>query len=144
VLPGSLAGSSGALAADTGGSSSDPEEVIREIKRRLDDAAGLVMSGSGDEAEVLLELAEAEALVELILDPAAGPVLSPPDAGAVEKSVDPVTLHEHAGSCCILALEAVVAVLTDPDGKDELLGSKLKTIRYLLPRYEQLVQEMED
>ena len=82
-------------------------------------------------------LDSAEADIDQILDGNQYPSLTPVDAGDVDPSVLPATLSEHASTCVELAQQAFDEMLIGP--KDhEVVGTKLKTIKALLPDYRAL------
>lgn len=82
-------------------------------------------------------LDSAEADIDQILDGNQYPSLTPVDAGDVNPAETPMTLSEHASKCVELAQQAFYEMLIGP--KDhEVVGTKLKTIKALLPEYRAL------
>ena len=82
-------------------------------------------------------LDSAEADIDQILDGNQYPSLTPVDAGDVDLAVFPMTLSEHASRCVELAQQAFNEMLIGP-GDNEVVGTKLKTIKALLPEYRSL------
>jgi len=137
------AGAVPAMATPDANGGGDYDETLAEIKRRLDEAAEEIINGRsaldlGGGMSVLDLIDAAEMFIEQILDPGQVPSLQPPDAGEIDDDVQPQGLGDYAMASCLMALDAVVAVRTDPDGSDELVGTKLRTIRNLLPEYRRL------
>jgi hypothetical protein len=136
-----------AFASDVGpvaNGGDDYDDTLEEMKRRLDEAAEEVFTGNwagdlGEGMSVFELINRAEERLELILDPSQEPSLDPPDAGEVDPHVQPVGLDEHAMACCVLALDAMIAARTDPEASYEIVGTKLRTIRSLLPEYRRLL-----
>ncbi|MCP3905103.1 MAG: hypothetical protein GY715_15875 [Planctomycetes bacterium] len=123
----------------------DYEGTLAEMKRLLDDAAAQIFQGNsaadlGDQMGVLDLIDEAEAMVSQVLDPGQAPSLNPPCAGEIDPDIEPQDLGEHAMACCVMAMEAVVAVRTAPQTSDEEVGTKLRTIQSLLPEYRRLAE----
>ena len=84
---------------------------------------------------IYLDLAEAD--IDQILDGYQYPSLTPVDAGDVDPTVFPVTLSEHASTCVELAQQAFDELLIGT-ADHEVVGTKLKTIKALLPEYRAL------
>lgn len=82
-------------------------------------------------------LDSAEADIDQILDGNQYPSLTPVDAGDVILAVTPMTLSELASRCVELAQEAFDELLIGP-ADHEVVGTKLKTIKALLPDYRAL------
>ncbi len=84
---------------------------------------------------IYLDLAEAD--IDQILDGNQYPSLTPVDAGHVILAETPMTLSELASRCVELTQQAFDEMLIGP--KDhEVVGTKLKTIKALLPEYRAL------
>ena len=118
----------------------DLENEAGELKRLLDDAAMAINGSTGPlvGSELILvskKLDRAEMIVEAILDPQQYPSLDPPDAGAVDPSVRPVTLWDHSMESCLLALAAHVELRDNPDFDPDFVGSQFRTIVALFPGY---------
>lgn len=84
---------------------------------------------------IYLDLAEAD--IDQILDGNQYPSLTPADAGDVDPTVLPLTLLEHARTCVELAKQASDELLI-PVANHEVIGTKLETIKALLPDYRAL------
>ena len=82
-------------------------------------------------------LDSAEADIDQILDGNQYPSLTPVDAGDVGPTASPLTLSECASTCVDLAHEAFYEMLIGP-ADHEAVGTKLKTIKALLPEYRSL------
>lgn len=82
-------------------------------------------------------LDSAEADIDQILDGDQYPSLTPVDAGDLDPTVFPLTLSEHASTCVELAQQAFDELLIGPRNH-EVVGTKLKTIKALLPEYRAL------
>lgn len=112
-------------------------EELEEIAEDLEDAKAIVGNQSGplnepDKSKVASHLNNAINVVDRILDPGQYPSLKATDAGSIAASVDPETLPEYAGDSHQLAQEALVEAKGAAD--DEVLGSRLKTIKNLIER----------
>ncbi|MCH8315395.1 MAG: hypothetical protein IIA64_05430 [Planctomycetes bacterium] len=81
-------------------------------------------------------LDSAEADIDQILDGNQYPSLTPVDAGHVILAESPTTLSEHASRCVALAQQAFDEMIGPAD--HEVVGTKLKTIKALLPEYRTL------
>ncbi len=81
-------------------------------------------------------LDSAEADIDQILDGNLYPSLTPVVAGDVDPAVSPATLSQHASSCVNLAQQAFDEMIGPAD--HEVVGTKLKTIKALLPDYRTL------
>ncbi len=90
-----------------------------------------------DTALLAIYLDSAEADIDQIFDGYQYPSLTPVDAGEVNLGVFPLTLSEHASRCVELAQQAFNEMLIGP-GDNEVVGTKLKTIKALLPEYRAL------
>jgi hypothetical protein len=116
----------------------DVIEELEEIAEDLEDAKAIVGNRSGppldepDKSTVAIHLDSAVNLIDRILDPGQYPSLEAPDAGSLDASVDPETLAEYAGDSHKLAQEALDEAKGAVD--DEVLGSRLKTIKNLIER----------
>ncbi|MEE8155513.1 MAG: hypothetical protein V3T53_11225 [Phycisphaerales bacterium] len=88
-----------------------------------------------DRLAVYLDAAEAD--IDQIFDGFQYPSLTPVDAGDVDPTVIPLTLSEHASTCVELAQQAFDELLI-PVANHEVIGTKLKTIKALLPEYRAL------
>ncbi len=84
---------------------------------------------------IYLDLAEAD--IDQILDGNQYPSLTPVDAGDVDPTVIPLMLSEHASTCVELAQQAFDEMLLGT-ADHEVVGTKLKTIKALLPEYRAL------
>ncbi len=95
--------------------------------------------GSGQIATATLAvyLNSAEADIDQILDGNQYPSLTPVDAGDIDPTVFPLTLSEHASTCVEAAQQAYDELLF-PVVNHEFVGTKLKTIKALLPEYRAL------
>lgn len=82
-------------------------------------------------------LDSAEADIDQILDGNQYPSLTPVDAGNVNPAETPMTLSELASRCVELAQQAFDELLIGP-ADHEVVGTKLKTIKALLPDYRAL------
>lgn len=82
-------------------------------------------------------LDSAEADIDQILDGNQYPSLTPVDAGHVILAETPMTLSELASRCVALAQQAFDELLIGP-ADHEVVGTKLKTIKALLPDYRAL------
>ncbi len=86
-------------------------------------------------------LDSAEADIDQVLDGNQYPSLTPVDAGDVDPTVFPLTLSEHASTSVELAQQAFDELLIGPTpapADHEVIGTKLKTIKALLPEYRAL------
>jgi len=118
------------------------EDELEDLKDDLEDSDDVTGSDPGPLSQqareaVSAHLDRAETRIARIQDPGTSPSLNPPDAGTIDASVTPQTLPEYADVCVALAGAAhVESTKAEPD--DDLIGTKLKTIRSLLPGYRHL------
>ena len=118
------------------------EDLIDEVEEWLKDAEKETGEAQGplsdpQKSQVASDLARAETKIDQIIDPLQSPSLDPPDAGSVDTSEDPSTLPEFADTCYALSTAAKVAVL-GPTPDYEVIGTKIKTIKELVPEYRNL------
>ena len=108
-----------------------------EVETETDATSGSRGQGlaNPDWLAIFLDLAEAD--IDQILDGLRYPSLTPVDAGDVDPIVFVLTLSEHARMSVELAQEAFDEMLIGP-GDHEVVGTKLKTIKALLPDYRAL------
>ncbi len=125
----------------------DVLDILDRLIRSLEDAEAeaQITAASGTRGQGLppnpdllaVYLDSAEADIDQILDGNQYPSLTPVDAGDLDPTVFPLTLSEHASTCVELAQQAFDEMLIGP--KDhEVVGTKLKTIKALLPDYRAL------
>ena len=88
-------------------------------------------------SQVADKLTHAEGIIDGILDPNKNPSLNPTDAGSVDRSVNPSTLPQNAQTCFDLAQQAH-AEAGQAAGDHQVIGTNIKTIKSLLPKYRQL------
>ncbi len=128
----------------------DMAVIIAALIKALEDAEeeaeeGQISATSGTSGQGLLPnpdwlavyLDAAEADIDQIFDGFQYPSLTPVDAGDVDPTVIPLTLSEHARTCVELAQQAFDELLI-PVANHEVIGTKLKTIKALLPEYRAL------
>ena len=121
------------------------DDLIRELGGLSDNAASAqaVVDQEGGQLdedsrrELQQYLERVEERIDTISNPNRSPSLDPPDAGSIDPTVNPTTLTEYADTCATLALEALLAALIDPIA-DEYVGTRIKTIKALLPEYRDL------
>ena len=109
-----------------------------DVETQIDATSGTRGQGlppNPDWLAIYLDLAEAD--IDQILDGNQYPSLTPVDAGDDDPAVLPLTLSEHASTCVDLAHEAFDEILVGP-ANHEVVGTKLKTIKALLPEYRSL------
>jgi hypothetical protein len=81
------------------------------------------------------QLDNAEALIDQVFNPVVAPNLTPVDAGNISLLFTPSTLADYAEQCIDLAQDAKDELVLHGDLFDHaLVGTKLKTIRYLTSR----------
>lgn len=121
------------------------EDLINDLtgtNNALAAALGIVAAAGGeidqtDRQLLAQKLDVAEEHIDRILDPTQSPSLSPSDAGSIDRSYKPSSLTDHASDCVELSTAALVAAMIDPI-PDEYIGTKIKTIKALLPEYREL------
>lgn len=124
----------------------DFEELLRRLIEALEDAeveaaegqmnvtSGTTGQGLPNPDWLAIYLDFAEADIDQIFDGNQYPSLTPVGSGDVDPIVFPLTLSEHASTCIELAQQAFDEISIGP--KDhEVVGTKLKTIKALLPVY---------
>jgi hypothetical protein len=115
-------------------------DLIDEIIDILNSADELVAGRSGPlpEADLITLdglLTTAVAKIDGVFDPTATPTLMPVDAGSINNSSTANTLPDYAAVCVDLIEEADAEVVANGENfSHHLVGSKLKTIRYLIIR----------
>ncbi len=137
---------SGQSLADTAGSEIGPVadliddliEILEDMVRDLEDGALAVGNNEGplDEPEksrVADDLDAALAGIDQILDGNQYPSLDPPDAGSIDADFDPQTLPDYATTGLKLAEDAVDEA-NSRIVNHKVIGSRLKTIEYLITR----------
>jgi hypothetical protein len=134
------ADASGNVAAPVPDHLEDLLEVLKKLKKDLEDANDLVDQGNArpdDPNPSGLDccLDDAEDIIDLILDPMRDPCLQPADAGAVDPSVAPTTLAEYADDCLALSTDAVDEAEFGCPPDHEVIGTKIRTIKACLPGY---------
>ncbi len=149
-VPGNTATSgsaaSGQSLADTAGSEIGPVadllddiiDILEDMADDLEDAALVVGTNPGpldesDKSRVANDLNAALADIDQILDPNQYPRLNPPEAGSINTNFDPETLPGYAGTCVKLAQDALDEARSSIVD-DKVIGSRLKTIEYLITR----------
>ncbi len=108
-----------------------------EAEAQINAASGTRGQGlpSPDWLAIYLDSAEAE--IDQLFDGYQYPSLTPVDAGDVDPTVLPLTLLEHASTCVELAQQAFDEMSIGL-ANHEVVGTKLKTIKALLPEYRDL------
>ena len=108
-----------------------------EAEAPINDTSGTRGQGLPDPDWLAVYLDLAEADIDQIFDGYQSPSLTPVDAGGINPAVSPLTLMEHASTCLELAQQAFDEMLIGPRDH-EVVGTKLKTIKALLPDYRAL------
>lgn len=113
----------------------DLEDDLQDSEDLVGEQAGPLDQGTGETLRGHLDSAESH--VDQILDPNQNPSLDPPGAGSVDTSVNPSALPACAQACRQMATAA-----HDESGKTTpdhaVIGTKLRTIKHLLPAYRDL------
>ena len=118
-------------------------EILEDVAKELEGSDDEVEEASGGplsdpaRSRVATSLDVVETHIDELFSANHYPSLTPVDAGSVESNVSPQTLAEHADACRIAAQEALQEAVSGI-GDDEVIGSKMKTIAYLLPAYRSL------
>lgn len=115
-------------------------DILKQIEKSLSEADELVGQGAGrptDPSTLTLAdyLDDAEDLIDQVFDSLTDPNLDPVDAGAIDFSIAPVTLSQYADQCLSLAEQAVDEAEFGCSADDDVIGTKLKTIKSCLPGY---------
>ncbi len=117
------------------------EDIIDEVqdaKDDLEDAEATVAGQQGPLTGTNLTTVETDlygtlAIIDRILDPMKYPSLDPTDAGKIDYTVSPSTLPKYAHKCLKLIEEALIEA-SKGAADDDYIGSRLKTIEYLIAR----------
>ena len=112
-------------------------ERLIETLEDAEEEAQIGTRGQGLPDLLAVYLDSAEADIDQIFDGYQYPSLTPVDAGDIDPTVFPLTLSEHASTCVELAQQAFDEMLIGPK-EHEVVGTKLKTIKALLPEYRAL------
>lgn len=118
------------------------DDELNDLEEDLQDSKDITDSSPGpppepQKSQLADKLTHAEGIIDRILDPNQNPSLNPPDAGSVDPSVNPSTLPQYAQTCHKLAQQAhAEAKQSNPD--HEVIGTKIKTTKKLLPDYRRL------
>ena len=107
-----------------------------EEEAQINASSGTSGQGLPNSDLLAIYLDSAEADIDQILDGNQYPSLTPVDAGHVILAETPMTLSEHASRCVELAQQAFDEMIGPAD--HEVVGTKLKTIKALLPEYRAL------
>ncbi len=125
----------------------DVLEILDKLIEALEDAEeeagqsgrnGATALGQLDTDLLAVYLDSAEADIDKIFDGYQYPSLTPVDAGDDDPAVSPATLSQHASTCVALAQQAFYEMHLVPAPDHEVVGTKLKTIKALLPDYRAL------
>lgn len=140
VAPDSGLGLSGNVLNPVADGLDDIIDILKQLEKDLSKAGELVGQGAGrPTAPSTLTLAyyldDAEDLIDQVFDPMVDPNLDPVDAGAIDPSVTPVTLPQYADQCLSLAEQAVDEAEFGYMPDNDVIGTKLKTIKACLPGY---------
>jgi hypothetical protein len=111
---------------------SDMAKTIRKTKKALEDAAAAVALSDMDALDMALDRAIAN--IDQVLDPGIYPSLDPPSAGSIDYSVDPDTIQDYAVVTVLLATEADNEVNTGDNFDNDLVGTRLRTLKHLITR----------
>lgn len=119
--------------------SSDLIAILLQMIEDLEDAEEVVDGRAGpltgaDKILVAGLLDHVEDHIDQVFNSVKDPNLSPVDAGSIDYSFGPYTLDDHAADSVDLALDAMSEVLSQ-NPSDDVIGTKLKTIKNLLPSY---------
>lgn len=116
------------------------EDLLDDLADILDGALQIATAHatplSSQEKQALdTQLDQAEALIDQVFIPSVAPNLTPADAGNVSLLFTPSTLADYAEQCVELAQDAKDELVLHGDlFNHALVGTKLKTIRYLTSR----------
>lgn len=115
-------------------------EELEKIEKELEEAHAEVGTHLGPLVDPMLShvaghLSSVEGRIDVILDPHRYPSLSPADAGSVDPNVTPTTLPEYATACLDLIREALDELTSAPSSVDDVVGTKIQTIKDLLDGY---------
>jgi len=140
ATPDSAVAVSGGALSPAADAIDDIIDILKQIEEDLAKAAESVGEGSGrptppSPTNLAYYLDDAEDLIDQIFDPLTDPSLNPSDAGAVDPTVTPITLQEHADDCLLLAEQAEDEAEFGCPPDHDVIGSKLKTIKSCLPGY---------
>ena len=108
------------------------EQWLKELDDLLDTAPDI--DDPETQQTIRGTLNEIESHIDAIFDPQQAPVLSPPDAGTPDESVEPTTLRQYVKASLTLTTQAKGA------SEHEEIGSRLKTILHLLPGFRDAVR----
>ena len=111
------------------------EDAEQETGQNPSNGARFLEQLDTDLLAIYLDSAEAD--IDQILDGNQYPSLTPVDAGDIDPAVLPLTLSEHASTCVVLAQQAFDELIGTA-APDQVVGTKLKTIKALLPEYRAL------
>ena len=121
------------------------QELINELNKAKDEVESDITRPGDNADDVRLTsinirlfnyLNNASHKISDILNPQIAPTLDPVDAGSVENVVTPTSLLQYANTTLGLANEALAAATTlNQPLRDEVIGSKVKTVQYLMPGY---------
>ncbi len=111
-------------------------KALKDVKKELEDAKEEAGQGAAPgDLQLEFYLVNAGLLIDQVFDPSQLPNLAPGDAGSVDPTVSPVDLSDYADVCLDLADDALSEAENSNDCDHEYIGTKLKTIRSLLPGY---------
>lgn len=117
-------------------------EALEDAKKEVEEDVSRTANGVGETGmktvnfKLFGHLNSATRSIDDILDPTVEPNLDPVDAGSVESVIIPVSLIQYANTTFALANEALAAAMAlNQPLRDEVIGSKLKTIDSLMPGY---------
>ncbi|MCH8824795.1 MAG: hypothetical protein IH984_14955 [Planctomycetes bacterium] len=113
--------------------------ILLRMIQDLEDAEEVIDGGAGpltgaDKALVVGLLDHVEEHIDQVFNSVKDPNLSPVDAGSIDYSFGPYTLADHAADSVDLALDAMSEFLSQ-NPSDDVIGTKLKTIKNLLSSY---------
>lgn len=116
------------------------DDLIEDLVESLDEAHQVATAHEGpltglEQQALVARLDKAEALIDRVFNPTVEPNLTPIDAGGISLLYTPLTLADYAEQCLELAHDAREELRINGDlFDDQLIGTKLKTIRYLISR----------
>ena len=115
-------------------------KTLEDIEDELEAVTTSVGGGPGPlDGPTLDDVADSldvvEAVIDDLFDAAVYPSLEPVDAGAADTSVDPASLPDYAAESLFQVRAALQDLFTTPSIDDDYIGSRLKTILYLLPGF---------
>lgn len=116
------------------------DDLIEDLVESLDEAHQVATAHEGpltglEQQALVVRLDKAEALIDRVFNPTVEPNLTPIDAGGISLLYTPLTLADYAEQCLELAHDAREELRINGDlFDDQLIGTKLKTIRYLISR----------